>query len=172
MGLHDSRIKRADIKNWNRAVERTMVRQFRELSIPTDPSGIVFIQNASGNDREWGEVMALDEPMWRMDLDSSLVFYAKNADRNKRPVVLLEPIKNGEIGRGVINGLALAWVQNGPIATRSVEVDSSNPTLKPSVSGPIPLLGMNRDTGGNTLLPIMLGDPPRRKRCWELLRQR
>ena len=115
----------------------------------------VWLRNDSGNDRERYECMSLDDPIFGLDLDGSvdLMFKAIASDPAKTPVILIEPIANGEMGRGIIHGLALAKVGSGAVTATNATPGTNQ--LTPG-SGSIKLLA-KPDAAVDTLLPVLLG---------------
>jgi hypothetical protein len=99
--------------------------------------------------------MALSDPIFDLDLDGSveLMFIALASDPVKTPVILIEPIANGEMGKGIIHGLALAKVGSG--STTATSATPGTNKLTPG-SGSIKLLGKPSATV-DMLLPVLLG---------------
>ena len=152
----DKRLSKIQVAQWNEAAKLLTRQRLQENSIPDDQqSHWVWVRNDSGSARERYECMTLSDPIFNLDLDGSvdLMFKAIASDPAKTPVILLEPIASGEMGKGIINGLALAKVGSGP-TTATVATPGTH-KLTPG-SGSIKLLGAP-SASVDKLLPVLLG---------------
>ncbi len=91
---------------------RTRNRQFTHTQEPRQ-TGTLLVKNGSGQDRQRFEVLAIDRPIF-LPSDNLWSFQDQVAvigvvpDENKhvgRFVVLLEPLRDGMIGRAVVSGV-------------------------------------------------------------------
>ncbi len=152
----DKRLNAQKIAQWNEAAKRLTRQSLVENSIPDDPqSHWVWVRNDSGSARERYDCMALSDPIFSLDLDGSvdLMFKAIASAADKTPVILLEPIDNGAMGKGIIHGLALAKVGSG--STTATQATPGTNKLTPG-TGSIKLLGAP-SASVDTLLPVLLG---------------
>lgn len=115
----------------------------------------VWVKNESGSDRNRYEVMSLGDPLWDLDLTEQrdLIFAANSSAADSTPVVLITPIANGKIGRGVIDGLALAKVGAGTNTLRFANIGTHK--LTPAAGGDVRLLGAPSPSA-DKLLPVIL----------------
>lgn len=154
------RIKAEEINRWNKLADQHARGELRKIPVPQlrsyDPSSrIALVKNTSGSDRAAFESMAIDGLEWELDTagTSDIVFKLITADPAKAPAVLLDPIANGDIGRAVLDGLAIALVGGGSglIGTP----DATNHRIKPDSSGSIKLLAAPHASSVR-LLPVVL----------------
>ena len=118
-----------ELNRTNAAVERVERSRLglAELTAPEDQqSHWVWIRNDSGADRERFDCMSLGDPIFEMLDDGTvdLLFEGLTAAADKTPAILLEPIADGEMGKAVIHGLALARVGSGSTSERTATPDS------------------------------------------------
>ena len=82
------------------------------------PAGVVLVKNTSGEDRGLFEILALDGPVYT-PADNEEGFKFRFALKGAKPdsdhagnfAVLLEPLKDGAIGRGLVQGITPAKVR-------------------------------------------------------------
>jgi hypothetical protein len=151
----------AEINAWNAQADRHRRAPGHRDGFPTaaayDPSSrVVFVENTSGSNRDRFEVMSVSGLKWDIATDGSndVVFEADTADADECPLVLIEPIANGKIGRAVIDGVALALVGGGTGSYATP--DAANHRLVPDDSGTIKLL-IPPHAADVKLLPVVLG---------------
>lgn len=155
------RIKAEEINRWNKLADQHARGELRKIPAPQlrsyDPSSrIALVKNTSGSDRAAFETMAIDGLEWELDTagTSDIVFKLITADPAKAPAVLLDPIANGDIGRAVLDGLAIALVGGGSGLTGTP--DATNHRIKPDAAGSIKLLAAPHASDPR-LLPVVIG---------------
>lgn len=153
-------IHAAELNRWNATADSTALRQpgIEEIQLPDEQHAWpVFVRNDSGAARERFDCMSLGAPIIDLELDGSvdLAFVGAVADEDKTPVILLADIGAGEIGRGVIHGLALAKVAAGSTTDKWATPNAAGHNLTPG-SGKIKLLAPPT-VGSASLVPVMLG---------------
>jgi hypothetical protein len=92
--------------------QRTQNRGQSSLANFAD-SGIVLVKNASGGDRDRYDILGIERPIFLpsenlLSFTNQLAVIGVTPDEDKhvgRFIVLLEPLKNGLIGRGLISGV-------------------------------------------------------------------
>ncbi|MCA9132941.1 MAG: hypothetical protein KDA45_07290, partial [Planctomycetales bacterium] len=145
------RLSAAELNRQNETADRAAFdrRGLLERVIPDDQqSHWVWLRNDSGEDRLRFDCMALGEPLFDLTDDGTvdLLFSADTADADKTPVILLEPIADGDLGKGVIQGLAIARVGPGDTSSRLASPDGDNHWLSPG-EGPVKLLAAPTESG-------------------------
>lgn len=100
------------------------------------------------------ETMALGSPIFSLELDGSVdpIFSADTSDPDEQPLVLIDEIGDGELGRGIIDGLAYAIVETGSGAYAK---PTTGGKLEPTDAGGIKLL--TSPGGSDTLCAVLLG---------------
>ena len=155
------RIAAEEINRWNRIAEQSREQSFVERQpdalevFEGTQAWWVWIRNNTGNDRERFEVMNLGDPITDFldDGTADLIFEGEAASSAGTPVILTEPIAgDGELGKAVIHGLAIAKVLAGTGRTASIDATFK---LTPG-SGSITLL-QDPDAANEKLLPVLLG---------------
>ncbi len=122
-------------KRGGRGSRRTSLRELRQ-------TGIVLVRNDSGSDRDRFDVLGVDGPLIE-PVDNALEFQGHvvalkgvvpSATHVGRFVVLLEPLLNGVIGRGFIDGVSPARVEMVDETHAYADVKPGDPTLLQSAS--------------------------------------
>lgn len=150
----------AEVNRWNVTANAYYLSRLglEEGKLPDDPyAWWVWVRNDSGLDRERFDCMSLGEPLYEMKEDGTvdLLFegFTADPDPDKTAVILLEPIAADAYGKGVIHGLALAWV--GPGTGLWAQPNPEEHNLTPG-AGNIKLLATPSETEVK-LLPVLLG---------------
>jgi len=145
---------------WNAVGD--LVRQTRSREGATSftrrepQASVVWVKNTSGADRSTGEPLGVDGPVFGPD-DNLNEFVHRPTLKGATPtcshaggfVVLIEPVRNGEIGRAVICGLAVARVSISDESHRYADVDPDNAAqLRSIVAGSAAILWPTTPTPG------------------------
>lgn len=154
-----AKLSASELNRTNAVVQRVERSRLglTELTASEDQqSHWVWLRNDSGSDRKRFDCMSLGDPLFEMLDDGTvdLLFKGLTAAVDKTPAILLEPIANGEMGKAVIHGLALARVGSGSTSARTATPDATNHRLKPG--GEILLLAAPHASEVK-LLPVLLG---------------
>jgi len=151
-----ARFRAAEVNRWNAFANQQARGELRDLDLPTaesyNPSSrVAVIRNDTGQDLARFDCVGLDGMVWDLDqATTEVVFVAADADDDKPPAILIDPLADGQLGRAVIDGVALATVAagSGDYATPAL-------ALTPASSGAIRLLG-TPDASDEKLLPVVL----------------
>jgi hypothetical protein len=146
-----------ELNRLNESADRVFTKtSLIEGRLIEDPQSLwVWIKNTSGSDRARFDCMALGDPEFGLELDGSvdLIFQGTASALDKSPVILIDDIANGEFGKGVIHGLALARVGSGSVNNRWAIPGTHK--LTPG-NGSIKLLAAP-SASEDKLLPVLLG---------------
>jgi hypothetical protein len=151
------KFRAAEINRWNKLADQ-QARGELQPQWPTianyDPSSrVAAIRNDTGADLELFSCVALDGMVWDLDPDTGtdqVVFIAIEADADKPPAILIQPLAKDQIGRAVVDGLALANVAAG-----SGDYATPATALEPASAGTIRLLSQP-DASEQRVLPVVL----------------
>lgn len=115
----------------------------------------VWVRNDTGADRKRFECVSLAAPVMDLELDGSvdLILSATLSSPTKTPAILIDEIANGEVGKAVAYGCALALVEAGT-TTHGYGVPNTSSTLDPADSGPFKLLAPP-SASAQTLVPVL-----------------
>jgi hypothetical protein len=113
----------------------------------------VWVRNDTGADRKRFECVSLAAPIMDLELDGSvdMILSAELSDPTKTPAILIDEIADGELGRAVGYGCALALVEAG---SGQYAVPNGSSTLDPADSGPFKLIGA-ADESAQSLVPVL-----------------
>lgn len=124
--------------------------------------GLVTIKNVSGSDRARFDCMALGNPTQTIGnaVEESLIFEADTADPNETPVILQEPIANGQCGIGCIFGQTFAKIATAATTSEIYGTPSAAGHNLAVGTDPtaIKLLALP-STSTATVRPILIGQP-------------
>jgi len=167
------KLSAAEINRWNKLADQQARGELRRLPPVTlrayDPNArVVRAKNESGSDRVAYDCMAIDGLLWDLEADGSadVVFSLITADPDKAPAILLEPIADDGVGLVVIDGPAIAKIdQATDAAFRWADPQASTHSLEAAASGSIKLL-QAPSTTGSKIMPVILnagagGEPTR-----------
>jgi hypothetical protein len=152
--------------DWNGAMDAARAWQQRRGGAPTgaggvwsDLSGIVLVKNSSGVDRSWGDVLGLGAPVFgpgdnEADFRTNPIFIGSTpaaGTHEGRFAVLLGPIPNGSVGRGLVSGPVAVHV-NTDVGDEGVTAfadvcDGETGFLKTKAGGSARILWRNAGTG-------------------------
>lgn len=159
--MRDRRIKRTDIERWRDTAERRLDGRITANRTPEDIQFVpVWVKNDTLTDYNRYDCMALGDPVFDLeDGEVDLFFLAAHAaPDSKQPCILIEPISQGEYGRAIIFGLAIARVAATTLSPRPrfANPAAGSGLLTPIGGGKIRLLGEPSATA-ETVLPVLLG---------------
>jgi hypothetical protein len=157
------KLSAAEINRWNKLADQQARGELRRLPPVTlqtyDPNArVVRAKNESGSDRVAFDCMAIDGLLWDLEADGSadVVFSLGTADPDKAPAILLEPIADDGVGLVVIDGPAIAKIdQASSTSLRWADPQASTHSLEPAGSGSIKLL-QAPSTSGSKIMPVIL----------------
>lgn len=119
-------------------------------------SGIILIKNASGEDRERFQILGLGDPVISPD-DNEECFKNRIALTGEMPsttthagkfTILLEPLKSGSIGRGLVTGVTPVKLSVGSESDTCADLADADATcLHTSSTGPAQILWKESGTG-------------------------
>lgn len=115
----------------------------------------VWVKNDTGADRKRFECVSLAAPIMDLELDGSvdMILSATLSDPFGTPAILIDEIADGEVGKAVAYGCALALVEAGT-TTHGYGVPNTTSTLDPATSGPFKLLASPSATV-QKLVPVL-----------------
>jgi hypothetical protein len=157
------KLSAAEINRWNKLADQQARGELRRLPPVTlqtyDPNArVVRAKNESGSDRVAFDCMAIDGLLWDLEADGSadVVFSLGTADPNKAPAILLEPIADDGVGLVVIDGPAIAKIDQATSTSfRWADPQASTHSLEAAGSGSIKLL-QAPSTTGSKIMPVIL----------------
>lgn len=153
-GQRNAQPTASEINRWNEASRKNGSLQ-EQKNQKQQQSLWVWVKNNTGSAVARGDTLSLGEPLAVDGLDVGnvdLIFAATDADADSDPVILLEGIDSGDLGKGVIHGMALAKVEGG---SGSRATPNTSNKLEPGDSGPIKILA-TPDASTEKLLPVLI----------------
>lgn len=127
---------------------------------PSTPqnSRLVAIRNDTGAAVRRFETLSLGDLLWTLEDDgtSDVIFEGLKADPTKPTIVMSEDVDVGQIGYGLIEGLAVAWVAAGS-GSRCTPATTSNIML-PDESGRYAMIGTPSATDPKLVAVILEND--------------
>lgn len=156
---------------WNDVLET--VRRARGSRLGSGGSGpladavgasvVVLIQNATGAALDEGACLAIGDALVTVGIDfaDEPIFSGDTpASATDAVAVLVEPLANGEIGRAVIQGVAVATVDVGSVGHGYASPASGDAFLTSGTTGPVRILSTPGGTGSQTVAVLLTGAPP------------
>lgn len=153
---------------WNDVLET--VRRARGSRLGSGGSGpladavgastIVLLQNDTGAALDAGACLAIGDAMVTVGIDfaDEPIFSGDTPGSATDAVaVLVEPLANGEIGRAVIQGVAVATVDVGSVGHGYAAPASGDAFLTSGTSGPVRILSTPGGTGSQTVAVLLTG---------------
>jgi hypothetical protein len=128
-----------------------------QASPPRRSSGFIRVQNATGGDRDRGQVVGLEAPLFKPSDDEDaflervqFVGVAADAEiHGSKFAILLEPLAADDVGWAAVSGVVPALISVGDEGHSFAELGSDAPKLlKSSGSGPVRILW--KETGKGT----------------------
>lgn len=103
----------------------------------------VWVKNATGGDLDRYQAITIGNPLWTLDASHNLrsVVFEGIDDDDAKPIgILQQPLKDGRIGRAVLQGVTLAKVVSGSTTEWQADLGGTANTLEPSAGGRVRLL--------------------------------